>query len=226
MARVRLSPLFSSISGKVGSSIFQATSKGQVLKQRQSYAKNPTQLQVYSLIRTAQVVNAWKNMSSANRALWREYVSIKDTTAKSGDKRILSDYQLFLKYNLIRLAAGLSILESITLSRVVTPLTEILLEIIDGSVEIFVDPDLNLSNMYFLLKMSEPLKDPNTLHSRSLKVIDWSVVSAGNYKVNAGYESKYYTLPVQDDRVIISMLVFNIKAPAFALPFIQNTLVE
>jgi hypothetical protein len=111
MARIRLSPLLANVSGSVGRSTFQKSLGGITLRAKPLLSSGYSFLQQVSKTYMSIAVQAWHSLSESNRLLWNQYANYNPAFMRNDRSRSLSGYNLFVKYNCIRLAAGLSVLE-------------------------------------------------------------------------------------------------------------------
>jgi len=111
MARIKFSPLFSSIRGSIGSATFQRSQGGDTLRCKQAYSPHVTQSRQLSKQIASQVIAAWQGLTDAQRTLWNQYAKFSPISMKYDHSRQLSGYNHFCKYNFIRLQSGLDIFE-------------------------------------------------------------------------------------------------------------------
>jgi hypothetical protein len=112
MAKIKLSPLLTSISGSVAGSTFQRSLGGHILRSKPLKRNVLSEKIQISKAYMSQVIAAWHNLTSAQQTAWYQYANFSPFGQKKEKSRALSGYNLFVKYNCIRLAAGLSILNA------------------------------------------------------------------------------------------------------------------
>lgn len=93
--KVKCGAIVTGISGKLGSQVFQGSKHGLLLRSGAKSTFPPTSAQINRQLFYSQICQAWKMLSSNNRASW--------FFPSDGDK---SGFQLFLSINLTRLASG------------------------------------------------------------------------------------------------------------------------
>ena len=109
MAVIKLSAFVTRISGKVGGSVFQMTSSGQIVKNN-SYSlpqNSPRQSIAQTKIQT--VSSRWLLLTPAEKNAWAAETINYPYQNKVGDESIYNGYQLFLKLNNNLLVAQLPI---------------------------------------------------------------------------------------------------------------------
>jgi hypothetical protein len=114
MARVKLSPLLSEVSGSIGSSTFQRSLGGVMLRNKPIRKPKGSVLQNQTASYVAQVISGWKNLTAAQRIEWNQFAEYIPHFMKFNKSRRLNGYNLFCKYNLLRLQSGLTILSTVT----------------------------------------------------------------------------------------------------------------
>ena len=112
MAVIKLSAFVTRISGKVGGSVFQMTSSGQIVKNN-SYSipqNSPRQTIAQTKIQT--VSSRWLTTSPEVKDAWSAAAIDYPYQNKVGEESFYNGYQLFLKLNNNLLAANLPIITS------------------------------------------------------------------------------------------------------------------
>jgi len=99
MAKLKLSPIVTAISGSVKGATFCNTASGQVLKSKQIFGRNKGYADDRIRQANLQVVQAWSTLTAQEKHSW-ELAAAYHKTPQSKNKDIaLSGYQLYLKFN-------------------------------------------------------------------------------------------------------------------------------
>ena len=109
MARIKYGPLISDIAGSVGGSTFQRSASGNTLRNKPIpiHTTSGSQLQVRQYMKMAHA--AWLAMEITERQQWNQFVNYSTPKIKHDRAVIMSGHNLYLKYQVARLMAGLAI---------------------------------------------------------------------------------------------------------------------
>lgn len=113
MSLVKLGDGVVDINGKIGGDIFRNDLCGkhvQATPRRITQEPRPNQKKQRRAFRRC-INYVRQNMTAIRSALWQQHANLHPITNKKGEKQILSWWQMFLKYNLVRLRNDLDILE-------------------------------------------------------------------------------------------------------------------
>jgi hypothetical protein len=113
MARVKFGSLLTEISGSIGGSTFQRNKYGNTLRNKPNPIKSqsPSQLSVRQLMKQAH--DAWTALTDAERKQWQQYTTFSNPKIRHDHNVVMSGHSLYLKYQVLRLLAGLEILDSL-----------------------------------------------------------------------------------------------------------------
>lgn len=158
MARIRYSGLVQDISGSIGGTTFQRNAFGSTIRSKPTPVKSLTASQQASRVYMSQCITLWNGLSVANRALWDRAVSYYIVFSKFNKTSLLTGRALFIKYNLIRLRAGLSVMTTFDyLTPVYHAYTWSLNKHVPNGNYLLLDQDLQDNNHILLARFSLPL---------------------------------------------------------------------
>lgn len=170
----------------------------------------------------AQVQKAWKNLSTANESDWFNYISLNPSTQNKNSAIELSAYNLFLKYNLIRLHSGMSILETITFDYILEQAFVFELYIGPSGFVLELGFDLSSYDQYILVKLTPPFSTGKYSVYKRLRVIQPNNVPTTEVLLEDNYEAIFGDLPSIGDIVRMQFLTFSTDAPAIGQMFDLN----
>lgn len=216
MARVRLSPLLTSIQGSVGNATFQKSQGGYILRTKpfpsQSYSLHQYRSKYYFRL----VQKAWHDLSDVNRQKYINYVKLRPASTLHDLGLYLSPYNLFLKYNIIRLHAGLDILESIYFDYSLDSRLEPRIGYLADDLRLVFNYPLNTDNKFVLIKFTSPIKPTHYNNYSKLRVFPApnDMVTTG-WDITEEYEATFYFFPEVGDVIFCDFLLFNMISPCF-----------
>lgn len=110
MARIKYSGLVTEINGSSGGTTFQRNLYGSTIKNKPLMRRPNTSYQNNQKTIMSVVANSWRLLSDVERGSYINYASVNPTPTRLNPNAYLNGYNLFLKYNALRLLAGLSVL--------------------------------------------------------------------------------------------------------------------
>lgn len=223
MAKITLSALVTDISGSIGGGTIQRSQGGFILRNkplpRNTYT--PRHFQVKNNM--SKVQYAWKNLSDSQRNLYASFLTLRPTLTRRGSAQVLKTYNLFVKYNLIRLAAGMGILYDITLDHTfntwIAP--ELLYHL--GVFSLLVDGGLVLDYRWATFQVSKPFQDFSINKSLRVKSMIIPLSEDNFYDISQLYFDLWYKLPAVGDQVLMHFQSFSPISPAISLK--QSTVI-
>lgn len=217
MARVVFSPLITSVEGSLGSATFQKSQGGYILRNKPIPRFSDSFYRYQSMSYFRQVQKAWHDLSDSNRQKYINYVKLRPTPTVHNSCLSLSAYTLFLKYNIIRLQAGLDILESIyfdyTLDPRISPSVSY-----DGFEVLAFEFQYGFAytNKFALIKLTRPVRKTQYNNSSLLRVFPAPHAHPTQYWViQDKYLACFHDYPAVGSTILCSYLVFHRYAPFF-----------
>lgn len=216
MARVKLSPLLTDISGSIGGMTIQRNKFGTTIRQK-PLPLNPTtaaQLNVRRLMMTIQ--KAWQDLTDAQRLQWNRYLDYSGQSIKHDRSVKLSGHALYLKYQLYRLISGYSLLTTITYVPMpaVPLLDEMTLDL--GVFEIEFATAVDYSDYFFLFKITTPRNENRAFSRRGLRFMKVTPADSAFFEIQSSYISAFGVLPGVPHYVHYSIQWFSGLAPVFS----------
>lgn len=219
MAKVRYSAIISDISGSVGSATFQRNRYGNSLRSKPIQSKKATPARGLVAANMATVQAAWSALSEAQKKEWSNYLLFSGYAIKNTEGIALSTFNVYLKYQLLRLWAQLDLLESPSYEVVPSPFLQ--------SELIYVPPgggnpsDLFLSvpglsggiPASFVLHMSPVFSSSKSFVPSRFRVVNYITEGLGEYLVGDSYFNSFYRRPIAGDVISIKIVAFSLYAP-------------
>lgn len=228
MARVKFSALLSSVRGSIGAGTFQGYSGGFSLRNKPIPSKSPTSDQFNSRIFVSRVQNAWSGMSSSQQSLWNNFTSYVPSFQKNSKTVALSGFTLFLKYNLIRLHAGFSILTTFTFSGLTPKIFNPRLLKDGPEVNLVLDFTINSNADWLLLKMSPVFAQASFSKKNRLRVIPVEpiqAISVSTFRIDDHYLAKFGITLALGQSLILSTTHFSTIAPVMGSEVLSSNVV-
>jgi len=226
MARVKLSPLLVDISGSIGAATFQRSQAGLTIRSKPFHKPAGSQEQINTQLYMAQAIKGWHDLTDTQRTNWKNYNTFAPNKTIQQKNKLLSPYQLWLKYQLIRLRCGLELLSNInwayTLDYEITPTVDVL-----GSVLNFdAGEEISLTTRWLMLKLSTPqlatVNNPRNL----LRCIPLAIHTFTSQDISYLYIQALKTFPVLNDLIFMEITIFSSVAPIiYHYPAVKITVI-
>lgn len=216
MARVKFSAIISDISGSVGAGTFQRYRGGSVLRNKPLPLNVRSGRQSASRNYVKQVQQAWADLTLDQQAEWASFVTFTPTFQKHNGNVIVTGYALFLKYNLIRLHAGLDLTSSFTYTPLDYLPTNFILDITGAVFSVGFDEDFYDDVSYILLKLSPVKPNPTFSYRSRLRVIALPYtgpVGQSSWDITSTYTDIFGYIPEVGDQLLASVIFFSSVAP-------------
>jgi hypothetical protein len=214
MARIVYSGLIQEIGGSVGGSTFQRNAFGHTIRSKAIASKSLSDRQQESRLWMSQVIAAWNALSAADKAIWDRAVSFYFQFAKRNGTSLLTGRTLFLKYNLVRLQAGLSILTTFNyLSPIFHNYIFSVYNVVSTYNCIATDQTLVSSNHWLLASLSAPLTITSSSKLCNIKVCKITDFDISYYKFETDYIARYGRLLAVGEYVDVKIKVFATDMP-------------
>lgn len=216
MARVKLSPIFTQVSGSIGGMTIQRNKFGISLRQKPLPLNigSVAQYNVRQLITAIQ--HAWQELTDAQRLQWNRYLDFSGQTIKRDRSVKLSGHALYIKYQLFRLLSGYALLTDITY--VPMPAVPLLDEmtIAAGVFEIEFTTAVDYSDYFFLFKISTPRSENKAFSRRGLRFMKTTLADTAFFEIQDSYIAAFGVLPPVPHFVHYSIQWFSGLAPVFS----------
>lgn len=224
MARIKLGPLITDISGSIGMATIQRNRFGHTLRLKPLPKKSETPAQYIVRRHMITIQAAWQNLTDAERLQWDRFLNFSGQTIRKDKSVLLSGHKLYIKYQLFRLLTGEELLTTI----VYAPMPDFKQfenwNIIGGpALEISFEGLVNHNVYFFILKLSSPRRENQAYNSLGLRYMKVPLSSAINYDITAQYIAAFGVLPSGDDYLHSSIQYFSVTAPVYSGIFTRTS---
>ena len=213
MARIKFNPIISDISGSVGNATFQRSLGGTILKTKSFVKPKNTIFQVFQQNNMILVQQAWTDLTADEQALWNNFAIYKPVKTFYNKSKTLSGFNLFLKYNLIRLTCGLAILDAPVFSIFTDGLVDPIIDINGVNLYLNWQESFNPSVRWFLFKISDIVNSSVLNIGSKVRVFKIPPSTESSYNIAALFLQFYGKFPVDGDIVYIKYIIFDTTTP-------------
>lgn len=179
MARIKLGPLITDISGSIGMATIQRNRYGHTFRLKPLPKKSETTSQYNVRHKLISLQNSWRELSPEKQLMWQRFVNYSGQTIRKDKSVLISGYNLFLKYQLLLLLYDQSILTDIAFTPLPSvPVTSGISS--DGSIFlVHFSAEINPATLFFILKMGPSSLGHNKFSSKTLRFmkVDWGIQS-------------------------------------------------
>ncbi len=210
MARVKLSPIISSINGKLGNAVFQGGKSGIILREKVKPRNLNTAKQVAARNRLSTIKRAWQNLNTTQRNSWVSFASFYQKKTKFNSTKILTAYELFIQHNTIRLQGDFDILETTTFEVTSTDLFEIDLSLpISTQLTIQVDiiPEDEVDN--YAVYISKPFRLSASIAKSEVRYLISGANPQATLDITQLYLDLFARIPEVGDKVLVKTIGFS-----------------
>lgn len=162
MARIKYSGLIESINGSIGGTTFQDNKYGFTVKSKPNMVKPNTSRQSDRQLIFSKVIRSWRDLSVAQRDAYNNYASIFPQFSRHNPTSQLSGFNVYGKYNSLRVLADISILKDAGVDK---PVTDTLtFRIFRDGPDLFIDTfatigDQSWSLLFFVSRRFPPSRN-------------------------------------------------------------------
>lgn len=216
MARIKLGPMVTDIAGSIGGVTIQRNKFGITMRQRPfpPASFTPAQYNVRQKIITIQ--QAWQNLTDAQRLQWDRFLDYSGQTIKADKSVKLSGHALYLKYQILRLLSGYSLLTTITY--IPMPTVPVFNQITLGAsvYQIIFDDPVDYSDHFFLFKITTPRNENRAFSMRGLRFMKVTPADSSTFEFQNSYIASFGILPLPPFFVHYSIQWFSALAPIYS----------
>lgn len=216
MARIKLGPLITDISGSIGMATIQRNRFGHSLRLKPlpKYSETPAQYVIRRHMITIQA--AWQALTDAQRLQWDRFIDFSGQTIRKDRSVHLSGHKLYLKYQLWRLMCGLSLLTTIVYAPMpayvdflgVTRPTE-------EEPKLRFTDDVDHTSYFFIFKLSSPRHENQAFNARGLRWMDVILGTTHVFDITTAYLAAFGVILEVGDFIHYSLQYFSITAPVY-----------
>lgn len=213
MARVVYGALVTELHGAIGGTVFQGSSKGNVARNKGMQGltlATRQELMKRNLLKCSQF---WSNMASSKRTGYNTFATTYPQYDKKTGSRQLAGYEVFLLWNLDRLARGIPIEDDVALAGITLPSVAPELANTGGILLIQLHESGTEPDAGFAYFMSRPLASGITNPGSRLRYVYSVGTDAGAVDITNQYLAALGALPVNGNTVFVDVKPFGIIDP-------------
>lgn len=216
MARIKLGPLITDISGSIGSMTIQRNRFGHTLRLKPLPKYSETQAQYVIRRHIITIQTAWQALTDAQRTQWDRFLDFSGQTIRKDRSVRLSGHKLYLKYQLWHLLTGEPLLTDIAYSpmpgRYDFQQVEIEFEV---GMRIRFTGIIDHASYFFICKLSSPRMENQAFNSHGLRWMPVSYLAESFYDISASYVAAFGVLPPTDAFLHYSIRFFSMVSPVY-----------
>lgn len=225
MARVQFSALLNNIQGSVGGSTFQRNRSGYTLKNKALGVNTNSLKQNNARLYLSALISLWQSFTDTQRNEWALFANFYPTFNKHNKNVMLSGYQLFIKYNLIRMHAGYNPLTVITYGVIVKFSTAINIyrhnELLFG--ELDVTFDFNVASLLFMSGSPRSVNYP--VKVKTYKAIQLATIFENYFYLNPNYANTFGYTPDAGLYLPYKITYFYLNMPVIQEGLFDNVVI-
>lgn len=226
MARVQFSAALNSIQGSIGGSTFQKNKQGFTMKNKQVINRSTSFLQNSARGYISELLKLWQSMSAAQRQAWQLYTAYNPSYCKNNGNVTLSGYQLFIKYNSIRLHAGFEPMIDVVYAIPKLYQPELIFNTLLGELYVAFDIVDDPSLWSGLIRLSAPRSRAYPVSASCYKVVRIDPADLPFCNITDNYLASFGRLPLSGQYLSYIVTIFNLDTPASQAPYKSITIVN
>jgi hypothetical protein len=216
MARVKLSPLLTDISGSIGGMTIQRNKFGVTLRQKPIPLNKITPAQVTIRAHIATIQAAWQELTDAQRLQWNRFLDFSGQTIRKDRSVKLSGHSLYLKYQLYRLLTGMSLLTTLTYVPMPAVSEVVGFTVAADSLQLEVSPSVDHTKLFFMFFISNPRHENRAPSRHGLRYMDTTIATGTVFQIKEAYKDAFGILPAVDTWAHYSIQFFSVLAPVYS----------
>jgi len=215
MARVKFSPIVTDISGSLSGVTFQRNKFGNTVRQKPIPVNLSSTSQYNIRQKIATIQNAWQDLSDSQRLQWNRFLDYSGQTIKHSSSVKLSGHSLYIKYQLYRLLAGLSLMTTITYLPPPPPAAIVGVTVDVDSLQVELSETIDHTEEFFLFSMSNIRSESQAVSHRGLRYMSVVMATASVFQFKEAYKAAFGILPPVDSWFHYSILTFSVLSPVY-----------
>jgi hypothetical protein len=173
-----------------------------------------------------QVQNVWRSLSPTVQNEWSLFANLNPVFNRNNRNVKLNGYQLFIKYNTIRLHIGLSILTTIAYSTITNFPVSVSFQSYSGNLDVIFDSTFNATLYRALIMVSSAKNSSYPLRVRSYKLAQFSGYFSNRGFIHYSYLSLFAVLPAVGQWLPYRLSVIDLYQPVIREGFFSISIVE
>lgn len=196
MARAKLGSLITDLSGSIGSTTFQNSNAGTIIRNKPSFAGNFSTSRCTCRNYNYQIHKAWQTMSATDRTQWQTFANFINTKQKHSSYLNISGQALFYQINFYRLSYSLSLLLIPVFSSLRPLDLTCTLFLSAGNLTIIFSRNTNPTNEFVIFSITPVIKTSINNFKNKLKLVIFSPPTGSAQPIYTQYISLYGAQPI------------------------------
>lgn len=216
MARIKLSPIVTQISGSIGGITIQRNKFGISMRQKPLPFKSQSSAQYVIRQHMITIQHAWQNLTDAQRLQWNRFLDFSGQTINKDKSVKLSGHALYLKYQMFRLLAGYSLLTTIAYVPMPAQAVVVGVTVAADSLQLEVSASQVHTTQFFLFFMTVPKLENQAPSRRGLRYMYIVPATHTVFQFKDSYKAAFGVLPAVDTWFHYSIQSFSVLAPVYS----------
>ena len=209
MARVKLSPIISSIKGKLGNSVFQGGKSGIILREKVIPRNRRTQLQIQKRALLQATKSEWQELTTTQKDSWTALANFMKQKQKNDATKVLTPYELFIQSNFTRNQADIPTIQQTPLeTATIVAYYQEVSNLTPTKFEMYLETRAQGTKTYSSLYLSRPFRQSAAISRSEVRYIDTIYDSYGDLDITAKYLSLFGTLPISGQKLLLKRVSF------------------
>lgn len=209
MARIVYSALIESIRGSIGGTTFQKNAYGYTVKKKPNMCRPNTPDQQVQKIYFSRAVNAWQNLTNAQRTDWNTWASTYPQYAKHNPTSQLSGFAVFTRVHVYRFMTGEAIDTNPSYFDYNEDTLTFTVTLAAGVLRIVVDSLLEEESWRIPLFISRPFSDSQNFVGTRVRYVSWTTSADQSKDITAAYVAKYGILPAVGQKLAVRAICYG-----------------
>lgn len=217
MARVKLSPLLTDISGSIGGLTIQRNKFGVSMRSKPLPYLKSTDAQ--NVVRTHMVTiqAAWQALTDSQRLQWNRFLDYSGQSIRRDRSIKLSGHALYIKYQMYRLLQGYSLYTTISYAPMQDVPSFNYIDIAAGPIMTFaLDSAVDFSEYFFNLKLSYPRRASSSFSPKGLRLMYCTPADSATFIITSSYSDAFGFTPAIGTSLDYSLVWFSDISPVFS----------
>jgi len=213
MARIKLGPMVTDISGSVGGATFQRSRFGITMRSKPLPIRSQTipQYNVRNIIRSLQ--NSWQSLTDAQRLQWDRFIDFSGQGILRDRSVKLSGQTLFLKYQFHRLLALRPLLTTIAYTPMPAYIIPDFLIRTGGVLYLHFPGAIESTSYFFTFKLTNTRTPSQAFSFQGLRYMDVDYATQGVFYLTNPYLAAFGILPTVGDWHHYSITYWSYVSP-------------
>lgn len=227
MARIKLGPLITDISGSIGMGTIQRNRFGHTLRLKPLPKKSETPAQYIVRKHMITIQNAWQALTDAERLQWNRYIDFSGQTIRRDRSVLLSGQSLFIKYQLFLLLYDQPLLTDLEyVPMPAHPAIKAIYLFMEEAIKLEFTYQVDFYRYFFLFKITSPRLYAQAFNPMGLRFMKVTYHATYLYDITTSYIAAFGVVPPGESYFHYSIQFFSTIAPVFTGVFTGKSILS